>query len=142
MGVKYTAGMLAVAALVAIAVWAPRRFLRSAVILGGTAALAFLPWAIKGLGLYHNPVYPFFFIGLGWDATRSQAFGLTGGLLGTSDAWQLPILPLAATIFRVERGAGFSFTSGPWPLTLPLLLIPAGGACLIRRGRSPRRAAC
>lgn len=124
-GVKYTVGVLAVAALFTVGRLEPRRIVRNGLLLGGSALVVFLPWALKGGLLYHNPVYPFFFNGLSWDAVRSQTFGLTGGLLGTPDAWQLPILPLAATVLGVERGAGFSFTTGPWLLTLPLLLIPA-----------------
>ena len=125
LGVKYTAGGLALAALIAVAVREPRRAVCHGAILAGAAGLAFLPWLLKGWLLYGNPVYPFLFGGLNWDAVRGQTFsGLGTGLLGTADAWQLPILPLAATVFGVERGGGYAFTAGPWLLTAPLLLLP------------------
>ena len=34
------------------------------------------------------------------------------------------LLPLAATVFGVEKGAGFAFSAGPGLLTAPLLLVP------------------
>jgi hypothetical protein len=123
LGVKYTGGGL----LLALAVYAlsrsPRMAVRNGLILSAAAVLAFAPWAVKGLLLYQNPVYPFVFGGLNWDAARANTFSTTGtGLLGSGREWQLAALPVAATIFGVEQGAGFGFTAGPWLLTAPLLL--------------------
>lgn len=102
---------------------APGRALILLAIFGGAAGAVFLPWALKGLLLYHNPVYPFAFGGLNWDAERAAIFSTAGqGLLGTERAWQLLALPLAATVFGVEKGEGFSFSAGPWLLTAPFLL--------------------
>jgi hypothetical protein len=123
LGVKYTSGLVLIALGVYVLVHAPRQIIRNGFILGAAAALIFLPWMVRGILLYQNPVYPFFFGGLNWDPTRDSAFQVSGGLLGTSDALQLLILPIAATISGVEKGPGFSFTLGPWLLTAPLLVL-------------------
>jgi hypothetical protein len=60
---------------------------------------------------------------LSWDVMRANTFSTTGTGLLSAGAWQLPILPLAATVLGVEKGDGFSFTAGPWLLTAPLLLL-------------------
>ncbi len=125
LGVKYTAGVLLLA-LAAGAAWtAPRRAVRSGLLLGLPALILFLPWLARGLLLYYNPVYPFFFDGLGWDAARADLFFGGAGLAGRGEGWQVLILPAAAAIFGVEKAAGFAFTAGPWLLTLPLL-VPLG----------------
>lgn len=122
LGVKYTAGTLLLALLAGAAVTAPRRAARSALLLGLPALLLFLPWLARGLLLYHNPVYPFFFGGLGWDAARAELFFGGVGLAGQGLWWQALIIPAAAAVYGVEKAAGFAFTAGPWLLTLPLLL--------------------
>lgn len=122
-GTKYTAGLMLVALLVYTLWSAPRRFLRSSLILGGVALLVFAPWMLKGAVLYGNPVYPFFLGGLNWDNERSTAFSHLGRGLLHSARWQIPVLPLAATVFGVEKGLGYSFTAGPWLLTAPLLTL-------------------
>lgn len=122
LGVKYTAGTLLLALLAGAAVAAPRRAARSALLLGLPALLLFLPWLARGLLLYHNPVYPFFFGGLGWDAARAELFFGGVGLAGQGLWWQALIIPAAAAVYGVEKAAGFAFTAGPWLLTLPLLL--------------------
>ncbi len=104
------------------------RALTTVLIFGAAAGAVFLPWALKGLLLYQNPVYPFAFGGLNWDAGRAATFSTTGlGLLGTERAWQLAVLPFAATVFGVEKGEGFSFSAGPWLLTTPFLLALTWG---------------
>lgn len=123
LGVKYTALGLLLAIVVYVVMHEPRRAVRNILILGAAATIAFLPWAIKGLALYQNPVYPFAFGGLNWDAGRANTFSTPGtGLLGSGIDWQLAILPIAATVFGVEKGDTFSFTAGVWLLTTPLLL--------------------
>jgi hypothetical protein len=133
LGVKYTALGLAVM----VGVWALGRLPRGGwahtlravlwvgVLMGGAAAVLYLPWALKGWLLYQNPVYPFVFGGLNWDSLRTNTFSGGQGLWGTGGAWQLLILPLAATINGVEKGVGFSASMGPWLLTVPLLLLIA-----------------
>jgi hypothetical protein len=124
LGVKYTSVALLLALAFYVVVTSPRRAFRNLLLLGGAAALAYIPWALKGLLLYHNPVYPFIFGGLNWDAGRSNTFSTTGsGLLGSGQWWQLPLLPVMATVFGIEKGEGYSFSGGPWLLTAPLLLL-------------------
>ncbi len=123
-GVKYTAGAFLLALLVYLLWNAPRQFIRNALIIGLVALAAYIPWAIKGALLYQNPVYPYFFNGLNWDAGRSNTFSTAGmGLLSTGNGWQLIVMPFAATIFGVEKTPGFSFTVSPWLLTAPFLLL-------------------
>jgi len=124
LAVKYTALGLLLGLGVFVLVSAPRQAVRNGLILGAAALLVFLPWAIKGLLLYQNPVYPFVLGGLNWDAGRANTFSTPGtGLLGSGNEWQLLVLPVAATVFGYEKGDGFSFTVGPWLLTAPLLLL-------------------
>lgn len=138
-GVKYTSIGLGFALAVFIIARQPRRGPLNLIVYGLAALVTFAPWLLKGALLYDNPVYPFLFGGLNWDAARSANFGTFGsGLLGTPDAWQLALLPLSATVFGVERGGGFAFTAGAWLLTAPLLLVP-GWVFLEGRARALAR---
>lgn len=56
LGVKYTAGAIGASALLVALLWRPRQIAVSGLIIGLTAALVYLPWAIKGLALYGNPI--------------------------------------------------------------------------------------
>ncbi len=124
LGVKYTSLGLGIALAVVIVGRDPRRTLRSGLIFGLAAFAAFAPWLLKGALLYGNPLYPFLFGGLNWDAQRAATFSASiPGLIGSGAAWQLPLLPFAATVLGVENGAGYAFTTGPWLLTAPLLLL-------------------
>jgi len=125
-GTKYTAGLLAIGLAAMIVVEARSRALRPLLLAGGVALVTFAPWMVRGALLYGNPVYPFLFGGPGWNAERAAAFSATWqSFLATGDYLALIFLPIAATIFGVEKGVYFSFTSGPWLLLAPLLLIPA-----------------
>ncbi len=122
-GVKYTAGALALAAGLVILVYQPRRVIVNGLITASAAALAFAPWAVRGWLHYGNPIYPFVFGGLNWDALRAALFNFTDrGLLATGNAWQALFVPVSATVFGVDRTDGFGFTAGPWLLTIWLLL--------------------
>jgi hypothetical protein len=122
-GVKYTAGGLALAVGVFVALHQPRAVLRNGLIVGGAAFVAFLPWALRGLLLYGNPIYPFVFDGLNWDALRSEFFSFSErGLAATGQAWQAALLPISATVFGMDKTDGFGFTAGPWLMTAFLLL--------------------
>jgi hypothetical protein len=123
LGVKYTAIALLGASLFFVVCSAPKQLIRNGLIIGGCAFLTFLPWMIRNALLYYNPLYPYLIDGLSWDSIRAAGYNTVGGgLLGSENGWQLLILPLAVTIFGVEKGVSFSFTAGPWLLTLPLLL--------------------
>lgn len=126
LGVKYTAVGLLLGLGVLVLVSAPRQAIRNGLILGGAILVVFLPWAVKGLLLYQNPIYPFVLSGLNWDAGRSYTFSTPGtGLWGSPNVWQLAILPIAATVFGIEKldQFGYTFTLSPWLLTAPFLLV-------------------
>ncbi len=135
MGVKYTTGALGIALGVFVLIRQPRRVVQNGAIMLIAALLAFAPWMIKGALLYHNPIYPFVFNGLNWNAERAAAFSFSDyNLIARGDGWQLPILPVAATIFGADNVDGFGFTLGPWLLTA-FLLLPLVWAFLDARAR-------
>jgi len=123
-GVKYTAAPLAAALGLLVLVRGRRAALRPLLVLGVAAALAWLPWALRGLLLYSDPIFPYLSAGQGWDAARMVTVNQTGrGLLSLGLAWQLPLLPFAATILGTESGGIYFYAAGPWLLTAPFLLI-------------------
>lgn len=125
-GVKYNAGALGLAVGVYVLLTEPKRVVQNGIIIAGAALIVFAPWAIKGLALYGNPVYPFALNGLEWDAGRTTAFNFPAFSF-TGRGWlaHLPFLPFAATIFGRDNVDGYGFTLGAWLLTtfaaLPLL---------------------
>jgi hypothetical protein len=128
LGVKYTAGAIGASALAVALLWRPRQIVANGLILVLTAALVYLPWAIKGLTLYGNPIYPLIFNGLEWDAGRAAVFSFNErSLLRSGEWWHIPILPIAATVFGRDLTGGYGFTAGMWLLTLwmalPLVLF-------------------
>jgi hypothetical protein len=129
-GVKYTAiGLLPALAFYVLVQGRGSSFrivFRDLAILGIAAFLVFLPWMIKGAVYYGNPVYPFFFGGVSWDAFRSADYsGAGGGYLQTGRVLELLTLPIYATVFGLENAAGLAFTAGAWLFAAWLLLIPA-----------------
>jgi hypothetical protein len=56
-------------------------------------------------------------------------------LIARGDAWQLAVMPFAATITGSQNAPGYAFTSGAWLLTMPFALIAAWSA-LTRRDRA------
>ncbi|MCS7071486.1 MAG: hypothetical protein NZM00_08280, partial [Anaerolinea sp.] len=68
---------------------------------------------------YGNPIYPLIFHGLEWDAGRAALFTFNErSLLRSGEWWQIPILPVAATVFGRDLTDGYGFTAGMWLLTL------------------------
>lgn len=125
LGVKYTAASISIALAAGIFFAAPRSAFRSLFYFGLCGAIPFIPWMIKGLLLYNNPIYPYLFHGLNWDALRSANFGAsTTGLmqLGTFYQLQILLLPFSATIFGIHSVSPYMFTTGAWLLTLPFAL--------------------
>lgn len=136
LGVKYSSGLFLVAALITALWWSPRRFIRTGLLVGIPAALLFAPWMLRGLLLWHNPVYPFFFGGVSWDAMRSASLSTSGlGMIFRGEVWQVPLLPLAATIFGMEGVFEFDFTTGPLLLIAPVMLL-ASRKHIPERGRT------
>jgi hypothetical protein len=125
LGVKYTAASIGIALAAGIFFTHPRGAFRSMLVYGIFSVIPFIPWMIKGMLLYGNPIYPYLFHGLNWDALRSANFGAsTTGLLhlGTLYQLQIPLLPFAATIFGIDGVSPYMFTTGAWLLTLPFAL--------------------
>ncbi len=121
--VKYTAGALILAVALVLLVRAPRAAPRNLLVFGLAAGLAYLPWALRGLLLYGNPIYPYLFGGLNWDSGRMTAFSQAGrGLLAQGRAPELLTLPFSATILGFDYGDAYAFTLGPFLLTAPFML--------------------
>jgi hypothetical protein len=136
MGVKYTTLVLGVALGLFVLIHEPRRVVQNGIIMTLAALVVFAPWAIKGTLLYHNPVYPFILNGLNWNHDRAAAFNNSAyNLLEKGEVWQIPILPVAATIFGQDNLDGFGFTTGPWLMTLFLFLPFVWGFLSLRARR-------
>jgi hypothetical protein len=119
-GSKYTSGVLALAALAALAWHAWKR--RSAIIpaaltFGGVALLAALPWFVKNVITTGNPFYPFFFTGGAMTEVRLQVYQH----LGAWGNWlDFVFLPVRATYLGFDSGDGYMFAPGA-------LLLGLGG---------------
>ncbi len=129
MGCKYTAIWLG-GALGALVLWLGRRdgaraSIQRAAIFGAAAALLVLPWLARNAVWYHNPFYPFFFDSGEVDSLRQSWYAQPrSGLIYTSAAWQIPILPLAATVLGGEGKYTYGFEIGPWFVVLtPLVAL-------------------
>lgn len=129
LGVKYTALWLAVAVGILI-LWVARHegaryMVTYGAIYSVTALLVFAPWLVRNAAWYENPLYPLIFEGTEMDALRQEWYSQPGsGMIHTSNAWQLPLLPITATFLGVESAGLFGADVGPLYLTLiPLLLL-------------------
>ena len=123
LGVKYTAGLYIIALGIVIFMHNPRRIVTHGLLFGLGVLLAFAPWLLKGALLYANPIYPYLFDGVSWDALRAANFNAVGNrLLATENAWQWFILPLSAA-FLGRSGGNFDFVVGMWLFTLPFVLL-------------------
>ena len=124
LGAKLTSGLLIAALGLFILVFQPRQIVRNGLFFGLSVFVAFLPWMIRGLLHYGNPIYPYLFDGLNWDADRMLLFNQTGkGMINLDQAWQLPLLPFTATIFGIDNTEPYGFTVNPWLFTLPFVLL-------------------
>lgn len=140
MGCKYTTIWLAVA-LGALVIWLVRRdgvrtLAAHAAIYGAMAALLALPWLARNALWYANPVYPFFFDGGEMNTIRQSWYAQPrSGLAYSSDAWQIPVMPLVATIFGAEDQGSYGVDTGPWFLILtPLVLLVWRRLTALERG--------
>ena len=132
MSTKYTAIWLAVM-LGVLMVWASRRdgigaIIRRSLILGGVATLVLLPWLVRNTIWYDSPVYPLVFEASEMYAIRQDWYSDPGsGMLFSSQAWQVPLMPLMATIFGVENAGIYASDIGPlFALLLPLIFLVWG----------------
>ena len=123
-GVKYSFGSLMLALVILIIVRQPRRIIPNMLMFGLAAGIAYAPWALRGLLLYGNPIYPYLLGGLNWTAERTAAFNQAGrGMVGLGRIVEVPFLPITATIFGFNYDTAYSYTLGPFLLTLPLVFI-------------------
>jgi hypothetical protein len=87
-----------------------------------------LPWLVENWLTTGNPVYPFFFPGVYWDAWRAWWYDRPGTGLATTAPWRLLTAPLEATILGTEGGEPYDATIGPLLLALtPLLIVVWSG---------------
>ncbi len=128
LGVKYTAVAVPLALGLSLA-WTSRRdgFRVVAGRLSLLAVVTFavtLPWLLKNWLTTGNPVYPFFFPGVYWDAWRARWYDRPGSGLATTAPWRLLTAPLEATVLGIEGGEPYDATIGPLLLVaLPLLMV-------------------
>ncbi len=93
-----------------------------------TALLVFAPWLVRNALYYDNPVYPFVFESAEMDAIRQDWYSQPrSGLIYGDSAWQIPLLPLTATVLGVEGAGTYGTDIGPlFLLLIPLLLLMRG----------------
>ncbi len=129
MSSKYTVVWLG-AALGLLVLWLARRDSRRTALAYGlryglVAAAILAPWLIRNALWYGNPFYPLLFDGGEMDAIRRAWYSQPGsGLIYRAEAWQLPFLPLAATVLGVEGAGTYNTDIGPlFVMLTPLLLL-------------------
>ena len=93
-----------------------------------TALLVFAPWLVRNALYYDNPLYPFVFESAEMDAIRQDWYSQPrSGLIYGDSAWQIPLLPLTATVLGVEGAGTYGTDIGPlFLLLIPLLLLMRG----------------
>ena len=133
MATKYTAvtwaGMLTL--LFVYHAWRHQRrragwILIRAVLFVGAAGLVVLPWLIKSWVVTGNPVYPFLFGGVGWNATR-EAWLYWPGQSYSQNLLDYLALPWVITVLGADATPAFDATIGPLLLCLvPLVLLYRG----------------
>lgn len=123
LGEKYTA-LFVVAALGALVLFQnglclpPFRNVRNAFWLGSVALALALPWALRNYFFTGNPIHPFVFGGLYWDAWRLERYARVGtGLV--QNPLELLAVPYIATV-QGFQGGYFDATLG----ALLLALLP------------------
>lgn len=132
MGTKYSVLWLALAFGIVV-LWRGRAGGWRAALTWGTvyglaAFVVFLPWLVRNTLWYDNPLYPFVFESAEMDSIRQDWYRQPeSGLIYGDNAWQLPLLPLAATVFGLEEAGMYGADIGPLFLTLIPLLFLAWG---------------
>ncbi len=90
------------------------------------AGLVVLPWLIKNWLVVGNPVYPFLFGGVDWDATR-EAWLYWPGQSYSHNILDYLALPWLMTVLGIGGTAYFGATIGPLMLSLtPLAFLSLG----------------
>lgn len=115
-GTKYTAAVLGVAAVAALAwhIWKRRIPWRAGILdileFCGAAAAVYLPWFLKNLLTTGNPFYPFLFASGAMTALRLEVYQSVSPYGNWLDFF---FLPLRATYLGVEGGEGYMVALGP-----------------------------
>jgi hypothetical protein len=127
LGVKYTAVVVPLALGLSLA-WTSRRDGFRVVagrlsLLDVVTCAVTLPWLLKNWLTTGNPVYPFFFPGVYWDAWRAWWYDRPGSGLATTAPWRLLTAPLEATVLGKEGGEPYDATIGPLLLVALSLLV-------------------
>jgi hypothetical protein len=130
-GTKYTSLFALAGLLIACLLAGERKRLPHRVLNFSAVAFALTaPWLVKNVIATGNPVYPFFFDGPFWDSLRAAWLSRAGsGLLFTAPL-RLPLAPLEATVFGLERRTPYEAAIGPLflmfaPMVAPGLRSPA-----------------
>jgi hypothetical protein len=132
LGVKYTAGVLGVGALVVILIQARRNgqsVLAALMRFGLPAVIVVLPWLLKNFILTGNPFYPLFFPS--GVVTPFRLRLLQYARVFGHPVWDTLFLPLRATYLGIEGAEGYSADIGP------LLVLLGGLAGLAWRQANP-----
>ncbi|NDJ75122.1 MAG: hypothetical protein GYB65_02595 [Chloroflexi bacterium] len=139
-GTKYTAVWMGVAFGVLV-LWVSRRdglaaIFRRGAIIGVVAGILVLPWLARNAIWYDNPLFPFAFDGGGMDSIRQEWYSKPeSGLIYGSNAWQIPIMPVVATVLGLENAG--TYAADPGPLFLVLVpLVPLAWGRFTRRERT------
>ncbi len=125
MSVKYPLVVLGIAAGVYILVFSQRKqIIRNGLILVGVATIILVPWLLRNLVFYDNPVYPYGPATAEWDELMREWYTSSEGAL----LKQLPALwitmPVSSTFVGIDGAGGFAATIGPlFLLLIPMLLI-------------------
>ncbi|MBN1678650.1 MAG: hypothetical protein JW966_00065 [Anaerolineae bacterium] len=142
-GVKYTAAWMG-AAFGAWIVWQSRRdglrrIVQRMLIFGGAALIVALPWLVRNALWYDNPLYPFVFESADMDAIRQDWYFNPGSSMAYRYPWQIPIMPLVATVMGIENEWLYGADIGPlFAMLLPMLgltwsRLPAPERSALRR---------
>jgi len=138
MEIKYTALWYPLAAAGLVMLHLRRDGWRTALLrwacLGGIAALVAAPWYLRNWMLTGNPLYPYIWGGVTWDAGRTAWWDRAGSGLVTQP-WRLLIAPWEMTIFGIEGKTGYQATLGP----LLLALVPGILAVWCHLNREEKR---
>ncbi|HQN43018.1 MAG TPA: hypothetical protein PLA25_02710 [Anaerolineaceae bacterium] len=127
-GAKYTAGVIALAGLGALAwhTWKRRdAFIPRALTFGLWALAAALPWFVKNGLTTGNPIYPFFF---GGGAMTDLRMAVWQNVPVYGNWLDILFLPVRATYLGLEGAGGYMVALGP-------LLLGLGALAWLGRGR-------
>lgn len=122
MGAKYT-GLASVIGLGVLTLWMSRRngivaMLRSGIIVTASALITFLPWLIRNLLLYGNPVAPFIWGTVAFDALDHFYYVKPHSGMGLRSL----LAPIESTLLGGTVASSFDSTPGP----LLIGLLPLG----------------